>query len=67
MLRQFWKKHPTYNLNVLMRKRYEELMDAKAFFALHSHCTEVQLASHRAGTIGPVSQADYSYYGMYSH
>ena len=28
MLRQFWKKHPTYNLNALMRKRYEE---AKAF------------------------------------
>ena len=31
MLRQFWKKYPTYNLNALMRKRYEELMDAKAF------------------------------------
>ena len=31
MLRQFWKKHPTYNLNALMRRRYEELMDAKAF------------------------------------
>ena len=26
MLRQFWKKYPTYNLNALMRKRYEELM-----------------------------------------
>ena len=31
MLRQFWKKHPTYNLNAMMRKRYEELMDARAF------------------------------------
>ena len=31
MLRQFWKKNPTYNLNALMRKRYEELMDARAF------------------------------------
>ena len=31
MLRQFWKKHPTYNLNAMMRRRYEELMDAKAF------------------------------------
>ena len=31
MLRQFWKKFPSYNLNSLMRKRYEELMDAKAF------------------------------------
>ena len=31
MLRQFWKKYPTYNLNALMRKRYEELMDARAF------------------------------------
>ena len=31
MLRQFWKSYPTYNLNALMRKRYEELMDAKAF------------------------------------
>ena len=31
MLRQFWKKYPTYNLNAMMRKRYEELMDAKAF------------------------------------
>ena len=31
MLRQFWKKYPSYNLNALMRKRYEELMDAKAF------------------------------------
>ena len=31
MLRQFWKKHPTYNLNAMMRRRYEELMDARAF------------------------------------
>ena len=31
MLRQFWKKYPTYNLNALMRKRYEELIDARAF------------------------------------
>ena len=31
MLRQIWKKHPTYNLNAMMRRRYEELMDAKAF------------------------------------
>ena len=31
MLRQFWKKYPTYNLNAMMRKRYEELMDARAF------------------------------------
>ena len=31
MLRLFWKKHPTYNLNAMMRRRYEELMDAKAF------------------------------------
>ena len=38
MLRQFWKKYPTYNLNALMRKRYEELMDARAFcFALRTH------------------------------
>ena len=31
MLRQFWKKYPSYNLNALMHKRYEELMDARAF------------------------------------
>ena len=31
MLRQFWKKYPSYNLSGAMRKRYEELMDAKAF------------------------------------
>ena len=31
MLQQFWKKYPAYNLNPLMRKRYEELMDARAF------------------------------------
>ena len=31
MLRQFWKNYPAYNLNAMMRKRYEELMDAKAF------------------------------------
>ena len=31
MLWQFWKKYPSYNLNALMRKRYEELMDARAF------------------------------------
>ena len=47
MLRQFWKKHPTYNLNAMMQRRYEELMDAKAFFALHAHCTVVQLESIR--------------------
>ena len=33
MLRQFWKKYPRYNLSGAMRKRYEELMDAKAFNA----------------------------------
>ncbi|CAE7249636.1 unnamed protein product, partial [Symbiodinium sp. CCMP2456] len=31
MLHQFWKRYPAYNLNALMRKRYEELMDARAF------------------------------------
>ena len=31
MLRQFRKAYPSYNLNALMRKRYEELMDARAF------------------------------------
>ena len=42
MLRQFWKKYPTYNLNALMRKRYEELMDARAFL----------LQTHRESTVG---------------
>ena len=31
------EKVPSYNLNPLMRKRYEEVMDAKAFSALHTH------------------------------
>ena len=31
MLRQFRKTYPSYNLNLMMRKRYEELMDARAF------------------------------------
>ena len=31
MLRQFKKTYPSYRLNGLMRKRYEELMDAQAF------------------------------------
>ena len=31
MLRQFRKTYPSYNLNLVMRKRYEELMDARAF------------------------------------
>ena len=37
MLRQFWQKYPNYNLNALMHKRYEDLMEARAFFALHTH------------------------------
>ena len=45
MLRQFWKKHPTYNLNAMMRRRYEELMDAKAFFcfARSLHCSTARV------------------------
>jgi hypothetical protein len=31
LLRQFRKTYPSYRLNGMMRKRYEELMDAQAF------------------------------------
>ena len=31
LLRQFKKTYPSYRLNGMMRKRYEELMDAQAF------------------------------------
>ena len=55
MLRQFRKAYPSYNLNALMRKRYEELMDARAFFLpFHTHCTRVQLANVRAGVARPL-------------
>ena len=37
MLRQFRKAYPSYKLNALMRKRYEELMDARAFLLLQTH------------------------------
>ena len=60
MLRQFWKKHPTYNLNAMMRRRYEELMDAKAFFALHTH-RRVTASVIEQALVGPVSLADYCY------
>ena len=53
MLRQFWKKHPTYNLNAMMRRRYEELMDAKAFFALHAHCNKYSWSQSQTGGIHP--------------
>ena len=49
MLRQFWKKYPAYKLNALMRKHYEELMDARAFCCKRT--VRAQLASSRADTL----------------
>ena len=37
MLRQFSRMYPSYNLNPLLRRRHQQLVEAQAFFALHTH------------------------------
>ena len=37
MLRQFSKLYPSFNLNPLLRRRHQQLVEAQAFFALHTH------------------------------
>ena len=57
MLRQFWKKFPSYNLNSLMRKRYEELMDAKAFNEWLSNRQLKQEGEAYADAMGRLTEA----------
>ena len=38
MLRQFHQIYPSYNLNPLLRRRHQQLVEAQAFcFALRTH------------------------------
>ena len=38
MLRQFSRMYPSYNLNPLLRRRHQQLVEAQAFcFALRTH------------------------------
>ena len=32
MLRSFWKQYPSYRVQPLLYKRYNELLEARAFF-----------------------------------
>ena len=57
MLRQFWKKHPTYNLNALLRRRCEELMDAKAFNEWVANRRLKQEGEDYADAMGRVTEA----------
>ena len=57
MLRQFWKKHPSYNLNTLMHKRYEELMDARAFNEWLSNHRLKQQGEEYADALGRMTEA----------
>ena len=54
MLRAFHKQYPSYNLTPLLYKRQQQLIDARAFFPFHTHCTRVQLANVRAGVARPL-------------
>ena len=54
MLRQFSRMYPSYNLNPLLRRRHQQLVEAQAFFPFHTHCTRVQLANVRAGVARPL-------------
>ena len=36
MLRQFQKIYPSYNLNPLMRRRHQQLVEARAFCFAHA-------------------------------
>ena len=57
MLRQFWKKHPTYNLNAMMRRSYEQLMDAKAFNQWLADRRLKQEGEEYADAMGRVTEA----------
>ena len=36
MLRQFSRMYPSYNLNPLLRRRHQQLVEAQAFFFPHA-------------------------------
>ena len=46
MLRQFHKMYPSYNINPLLRRRHQDLVEAQSFLFLffQTHCECAQLA-----------------------
>ena len=56
-LRQFSKKYPTYNLNAMMRRRYDELMDAKAFNKWFANQRLRQEGEDSANAMGRMTEA----------
>ena len=38
MLRQFSRMYPSYNLNPLLRRRHQQLVEAQAFSFFQTHC-----------------------------
>ena len=55
MLRQFSRMYPSYNLNPLLRRRHQQLVEAQAFFALHTHRSSRTASAVRAG-VSPATQ-----------
>ena len=44
MLRQFSKMYPSYNLNPLLRRRHQQLVEAQAF----NQCSPIGASARRA-------------------
>ena len=56
MLRQFHKMYPSYNINPLLRRRHQDLVEAQSFFLLCTRTAQVgRLATVGAGFSRPLS------------
>ena len=48
MLRQFHQIYPSYNLNPLLRRRHQQLVEAQAFFLLCTRTAQSRTASAKS-------------------
>ena len=55
MLRQFHKMYPSYNLNPLLRRRHQQLVEAQAFLLCTRTAQVGRLATVGAGFSRPLS------------
>ena len=55
MLRQFHKMYPSYNINPLLRRRHQELVEAQSFLLCTRTAQVGRLATVGAGFSRPLS------------
>ena len=63
MLRSFWKQYPSYRVQPLLYKRYNELVEARAFFFFFSRTEKSQQAVPTKQAVWPGSSTTAAYIG----